>query len=577
MPHTTTVQSPRQIYYYDPSRLNIRLLTPSCLSNSTLANGGSRKTIFFRSYSASTVQYKNVEDNHESINNGPIVSRIQEQIRQGQLQADGEQLELARQLDILRDAVCRTDSAVVSASRLTAQHLSDAPPKHMHHRILGAVMKHLVPRLWNHARSRSSLRGIYIHGPVGVGKSYLMDLFYNSLVGSSSNSDDKNFTQPHNQLARRKIRRAHFNEFMLDVHDRIHQFKKQHPKQDALPAVAVSLAKEARILCLDEFQITDIADAMILKRLFGMLWMDHHLLSSKGIGMVVVATSNRAPEQLYEGGLNRGRFLPFIETMKRHMDVVKMTGEKDYRRETSSSDEAVDELLKQQSFFWPLNEQTRESLEQIFALTGSDMEYDTKIPVRMGRHVTVPRSTGKNHCAWFDFDDLCANPLGAADYLAICDTFSTLIVDNVPQLDGSRFNEARRFVTLIDAVYESRTRLVIASAVPLEDLLVDFDATVETNDGDEEIAVEGIKPSDRERAEKDLSGSQTTFVKGEGGSSSSAATTMVRTQEGDVEWSATGRIGVSLAQLSAVRDVSFSFQRAESRLVEINNGKWCKS
>ena len=166
---------------------------------------------------------------------------------------------------------------------------------------------------------------------------------------------------------------------------------------------------------------------------------------------------------------------------------------------------------------------------------------------------------------------MCHQPLGAADYLAICERFPILIVDHVPQLNASRFNEARRFVTLIDAVYESRTRLVLACEEPLKDLLVHFEATVESHDGDEEIAVESVQNSSGNNQQEETTA---LFVKGQGGSSSSSSTTMIRTKDGDVEWSATGRVGVSLAQLSAVRDVSFSFQRAESRLVEMNNGTW---
>jgi peroxisome-assembly ATPase len=207
------------------------------------------------------------------------------------------------------------------------------------------------------------------------------------------------------------------------------------------------------------------------------------------------------------------------------------------------------------------------------------------LPVRMGRFVHVPKSN--QNCAWFEFEDLCHRPLGAADYLSICERYKTLIVDHVPQLDGTKFNEARRFVTLIDAVYESKTRLILASNhVPLDELFVGFDATVESNDGDEETAVDGIVGAPPDRTTPPKTTTTTTaadqheiFVKGEGGSSSSSSTTMIRSHDDTggaavIEWSATGRIGVSLAQLSAVKDVSFSFQRAESRLAEINNGRW---
>jgi protein AFG1 len=322
-------------------------------------------------------------------------------------------------------------------------------------------------------------------------------------------------------------------------------------------------------LCLDEFQVTDIADASILKRLFSMLWMDTAARSSSGnhndMGMIVVATSNRAPDRLYEGGLNRSLFLPFIDTLKRHMSVIEMGGAKDYRREKRPGTGALDH--QQQRYFTPAdNAHTRQALDDIFESGGGDTEADAKIPVRMGRHVKVPRSNGS--CAWFDFVDLCDQPLGAADYLAICERYPILIVNHVPQLNASRFNEARRFVTLIDVVYESKTTLVLASTVPLNELLLDFEVTIESHDGDEEIGGEEIQTGATNTKKGQA---QEMFVKGEGGSSSSAATTMLHTKEGEVEWSATGRVGVSLAQFSTVQEVSFSFQRAESRLVEMIN------
>jgi protein AFG1 len=465
-------------------------------------------------------------------------------------------------LDDLLKSLCATDQKVLSYANLSVDLFSDAPKKGIYKKTQAFLEKSCFQ--WTRSKSP---RGIYIHGSVGVGKSFLMDLFFDTIssrrVGGGAHSE------------RIKVRRAHFHEFMLDIHDRIHQFKQMHPKSDPLPAVALSLSQEARLLCLDEFQVTDIADAMILKRLFSMLWMDHMVGGTSSVGMVVVTTSNRAPDVLYEGGLNRSLFLPFIHTLKNHMDIFEMNGDKDYRREQQHNYNNINNddgwngrEQDRQSYFWPADHvQTRQALERIFARGGGGdtPQSGTTLAVRMKRTVKIPRAN--DTCAWIDFQDLCNQPLGAADYLAICNRYPVLIVDNVPQLNESRFNQARRFVTLIDTLYESKTRLVLASQVPLDQLLVDFDVTVDEthNDGDEEIAAEGIE---HKNLEEDM------FVKGEGGSSSSAATTMIRTKDGEVEWSATGRIGVSLAQLSAVRDVSFSFQRAESRLVEMNNDGW---
>ena len=513
-----------------------------------------------------------------------ITALVKERIQQGNLLEDQDQIALAGRLDALYDNLLKTDAAVIPASQISTDWFSDATHKGIMGKFQNISQKlQIKMQLLSYNSRHKTPRGIYIHGKVGVGKSYLMDVFFDQLQQLQQSSSTSSISTSAATINRRQVKRIHFHEFMLDVHDRIHQFKLKNPKLDPLPHVAYSLAQEARILCLDEFQVTDIADAMILKRLFSMLWMDDYGTS---IGMVVVATSNRSPEHLYEGGINRKLFLPFIQTLQRHMEVVEMGGNKDYRREkkqnTNGEDDDNDKFDPLVSYYWPADEtRTRQALDRIFMGPSNSAEdtppalLDSKLPVRMNRHVTVPLANHDQNCAWFDFDDLCAQPLGAADYLAICECYRIVIVDHVPQLNASRFNEARRFVTFIDAVYESKTRLVLAAQVPLHELLVHFEATVETQDGDEEIALEGVVQK-RDRTDSDYNvEDDETFIKGEGGSSSNFSTTMYRNKDGEeVEWSATGRIGVSLAQLSAVRDVSFSFQRAESRLVEMNSGAW---
>jgi len=207
----------------------------------------------------------------------------------------------------------------------------------------------------------------------------------------------------------------------------------------------------------------------------------------------------------------------------------------------------------------------KEVLKKWFSKGGGTERQET-LPVAMGRTIHVKRAN--DSCAWFNFQELCHQPLGAADYIAIAERFDMVIVDDVPQMSGHCYNEARRFVIFVDALYEARTKLIISADVPRHALFLGFDATVDTNDGDEEIAVAAI-------AGGGGGGGGDTFVIGEGGSSSSSSTTMIRTNnDKTVEWSATGRIGVSLAQLSAVKEVSFSFQRAESRLAEMSLASW---
>jgi protein AFG1 len=365
-----------------------------------------------------------------------------------------------------------------------------------------------------------------------------MDLFYASVSVPDDNSCCTNDSHKHINITKRRV---HFHEFMLDVHHRIFVYKQEHPQGDAIPVIAQQLAQEAQLLCFDEFQVTEIADAMILKRLFSLL-LDWNV--------VMVATSNRSPDALYEGGINRSLFLPFIDMLKNSSDIISMEdSQKDYRLENRADG---------QSYFWSnngihgdnnTNNNIQAQLEEIFGDTASGTEAET-IPVLFGRTVQVARFNAR--CAWFDFSELCYQPLGAADYISLCCRFPVIIMERVPQLDANHLNEARRFVTLIDACYESRTRLVLAAQVPLDELFVDFEAQVESSDGDEEL-----------------------IVNEKGGNSSSFATTMIRTKEGEYyEWSATGRIGVSLAQLSSANDLAFSFRRAASRLVEMGGNEW---
>jgi len=487
----------------------------------------------------------------------PISEAYQDRITSGVIRRDEKQILLASRLDALHNSLASTDSSaqnsgLLKVDRELSRYLIPNPLEYA-----SAFAKRALLKQWMQI-FRPTPKGLYIHGSVGVGKSFLMDLFYDA-CGEG------------NTTLNRKRRRAHFHEFMLDVHQRIHKFKQKHPKEDPIPPIALELAKESQLLCFDEFQVTDIADAMIMKRLFSILFE---------LGVVLVSTSNRAPELLYDGGLNRDQFLPFIDLLREHCDTIEMDAIHDYRK---------DNLLPQipYSYFYPSgSDETRVALERVFQDSSSDETRQTTrrnetLPVMMGRTVEVPRANAV--CAWFDFYELCAKPLGAADYLSISARFPIIIVENVPQLGASHYNEARRFVTLIDTLYESRTRLVIAAAVPMDELFIEFEADVTTNDGDEETALpDGFNTTKTSKELKhnennENGGPKEMWVSGKGGSSSSMSTTMIKTKDGNMEWSATGRIGVSLAQLSAVRDTTFSFRRAQSRLFEMSNVEWGRS
>jgi cell division protein ZapE len=274
--------------------------------------------------------------------------------------------------------------------------------------------------------------GLYLVGDVGRGKSMLMDLFFAA-------ADVK------------RKRRVHFHAFMQDVHTRIHTFKRARPNtDDPIPPLADALAAEAALLCFDEFQVNDIADAMILGRLFQALFAR---------GVVVVATSNTAPDHLFEGQPGRDAFLPFIALIKQHLAVLVLDGQRDYRRAR---------LRELATWHVPADARAGAALDRAFTeLTGGAPARPERLVV-MGRTLAVPRAA--ESVARFDFAQLCGQPLGAGDYLAIATHYEALVLDDIPRLGPDNHDEARRFINLVDALYEHRVKL-IASAEAAPDQL----------------------------------------------------------------------------------------------------------
>ena len=340
---------------------------------------------------------------------GAVSSLLATRIRKGEIEQDPVQIVLAGKLDTL-------------AGQLETRTLASKSSS--------------LGWLFSRQKKAEPIRGMYIHGAVGRGKSMLMDLFFRS-------------------VNLRKKRRAHFHDFMADAQERIHQqrqaFKNGETKEeDPMPPVARQLASEATLLCFDEFTVTDIADAMILGRLFKGLF---------DAGVVVVATSNVAPDDLYKDGLNRQLFLPFIDILKAHCAVHWLDARTDYR---------LEKLSKAPVYISPLGPEADAVMEDTWQrMTAGNPAAPSELEVK-GRKVPVPLAAGG--AARFSFAGLCEQPLGARDYLAITRNYHTVFVENVPLMDRSVQNHAKRFINLIDTLYDNGTRLVVSAEGPPEAL-----------------------------------------------------------------------------------------------------------
>jgi cell division protein ZapE len=274
--------------------------------------------------------------------------------------------------------------------------------------------------------------GLYLVGDVGRGKSMLMDLFFDTA-----------------QVRRKK--RIHFHRFMQTVHARFHAYKRAHPEvTDPIPPLADQIAGESALLCFDEFQVNDIADAMILGRLFQALF---------DRGVVVVTTSNTAPDDLFKGQPGRDAFLPFIALIKQRLELLVMNGARDYRRER---------MRGLRTWLVPADEMSRQELDKAFRrLTGGSAIRPVTLTV-MGRDLVAAQVS--DGVARFDFDSLCNTALGAGDYLAIAANFHTLVLDDIPRLSPENYDQARRFIILVDTLYDQRVKLIASAAAPPDQL-----------------------------------------------------------------------------------------------------------
>ena len=357
-----------------------------------------------------------------------VTDYINGQIEAGVFHHDDTQIRAAQQLDALAVALRR------------------------HDRINYKKLKQILGIRFLGFRAACPPQGLYLWGGVGRGKSMLMDVFFESL--------------PH-----KKKLRVHFNAFMQDMHKQIAAWREMSPRQrraspyfvrgggaDPIIPLAKSIANKAHVLCFDELVVTDITDAMLLSRLFGALWQH---------GITVVATSNRAPDDLYKDGLNRKLFLPFIAMMKRKCKIFNFDGDTDHR---------LRHLSQAPVYYHPLNSTSQDSINKTWhRLCSTHKANLTKLHVQ-GRVFEMMSTQG---AARADFHYLCGQALGVADYLEITRLFSTLILENIPQMNAESRNEARRFMLLVDTLYESKTKLIASAQTTADKLYMAGDGAFE--------------------------------------------------------------------------------------------------
>ncbi|KAI3323546.1 AFG1-like ATPase [Xylariaceae sp. AK1471] len=355
-------------------------------------------------------------------------------------------------------------------------------------------------------------RGLYLYGDVGSGKTMLMDLFYDTLPSAVKSKT-----------------RIHFHNFMQDVHKRLHRMKMEHGNDiDAVPFVAADIAEQANVLCFDEFQCTDVADAMILRRLLESL-MSH--------GVVLITTSNRHPDELYKNGIQRESFVPAINLLKARLHVINLDSPTDYRKIPRPPSGV---------YHTPLDSHAASHVEKWLRFLG-DPENPEPHPETQkvwGRKIHVPRVSGR--CAWFTFQELIGRATGAADYLELMRSYDAFIVSDVPGMTFRERDLARRFITFIDAVYESHAKLVLTTAVPLTQLFISPD---ELRDSVKKDGLSSAKENDSDESVSD------------------AMQHMLEDMDSNIDQ-------LKSSSLFSGDEERFAFARALSRLTEMASKEW---
>ncbi|CAJ1962431.1 unnamed protein product [Cylindrotheca closterium] len=485
-----------------------------------------------------------------------VSSVLDQQVQEGNLRQDKAQMQLAKRLSRLQKALVGYDNAILFETEEESDDRKDDVDDDEKTDQVNKEANDEKPK--NQKVKLQIPRGLYIHGPVGTGKTMLMNAFYANAPTTTLNENGSNS----------KKKRYHFHEFLAQVHQRIHQLKqqdlKEHGRNFAIdtsvsnnPIVKVGLewSEQVSLLCLDEFQVTDIADALILSQLFGVLFRH---------GTVVVATSNRPPQDLYEGGLNRNYFLPFIDLLQHHCITHAIASPIDYRKVlsdrtsfflTKGRDEEED---PQTAVDVMLQALVAESPGEPVVPTPMTLAvgFQRKLEIPLTYTAKPPTSSDDNatnvvasslKVARFGFDELCDRELGAMDYRAVAHNFEMVILENIPVMDLEGHDVARRFITLIDELYEGDCALLCSTLEGADEGVTTpmdlFSGASETHGPSKETIQQKQEEEDKKKA---------VFMG------------VDVAQEG----------GLPVGALASVRELSFAFERSASRMFEMTSRPW---
>lgn len=368
---------------------------------------------------------------------GPVTKRLEHLVESGDTHTDPHQLGAAKELDRVYQELMKSEPPPLS----TPNSSDSGSSRSMFGSFFGSSASSSPPVSRTSSSSSSNAKGAYMYGGVGCGKTFLMDILYDA-VDSGPWAKDK--------------QKVHYHSFMLNVHKHMHQERQKNPTGDLIEPVANQILQSGRFLCLDEFQVTDVADALILQRLFQGLWNS---------GCVLVATSNRKPRDLYLNGLQRDRFIPFIDLMEQKCAQIDLLASgTDYRMLVAATEELGE-------VYFSTTE--KKQFQKLFHKLTEGYSCKPTALETQGRRVSIPLACQSQKVAEFSFDDLCRKAMGAADYLVIAENYQTVFCHSIPKLTIHHVNWLRRFITFVDTLYEFKVKLILhTKGTSIDDIFV---------------------------------------------------------------------------------------------------------